>query len=104
MHTRKTLICYCLLMVLTLSCVAQEVKMPVLRIYFSAKIKKNMPYSNGSMKLTDTNGNVIEMPAKFKTRGATAQQYLRKPSLNMKLRNEDYSEEADSALHGFSTL
>ena len=100
MHTRKTIICYCLLMVLTLSCVAQEVKLPVLRIYFSAKIKKNMPYSNGSMKLTDTNGNVIEMPAKFKTRGATAQQYLRKPSLNMKLRNEDYSEEADSALLG----
>ena len=100
MHTRKTIICYSLLMVLTLSCVAQEVKMPVLRIYFSAKIKKNMPYSEGTMKLTDTDGNIVEMPAKFKTRGATAQQYLKKPSLNMKLRNEDYSEEVDSALLG----
>ena len=69
--------------------------MPVLRIYFSAKIKKNMLYSEGTMKLTDTDGDIVEMPAKFKTRGATAQQYLKKPSLNMKLRNEDYSEEVD---------
>lgn len=59
-----------------------------------------MPYSNGTMSLTDTDGNVVEMKAKFKTRGATAQQYLMKPALNMKLQNEDYTEEADSALLG----
>ena len=100
MMTRKNIHCFCLLMVLTLSCVAQEVKMPVLHVYFDAKIKKGMDYVNGSMKLTDTNGNIVEMPAKFKTRGATAQQYLKKPSLNMKLRNDDYSEEMDSALLG----
>ncbi|MBQ7686877.1 MAG: CotH kinase family protein [Bacteroidaceae bacterium] len=59
-----------------------------------------MPYTNGTMKLTDTEGKVVEMPAKFKTRGATAQDYLMKPSLNMKLRTADYTEEADSALLG----
>ena len=100
MKISKTIICYCFILALTLPCAAQEVKMPVLRIYFNATIVRNMPYVNGTMKLTDTDGNIVEMNAKFKTRGATAQQYLMKPSLNMKLRNEDYSEEADSALLG----
>ena len=72
--------------------------MPVLDIHFDAEIVKNMPYANGSMKLTDEEGKVVELPAKFKTRGATAQQYLMKPSLNMKLRTADYAEEADSAV------
>lgn len=100
MKISKTIICHCLLLALTLSCVAQEVKMPELRLYFNATFVRDMPYVNGTMKLTDTDGNIVEMNAKFKTRGATAQQYLMKPSLNMKLRNEDYSEEADSALLG----
>ena len=75
-------------------------KMPVLKVTISDKIVKDMPYSNGTMQLTDTDGKVIEMKAMFKTRGATAQQYLMKPSLNMKLRTEDYSASQDSMLLG----
>ena len=93
-----------LAVVLTFVAVASQASgsasLPVLRIAFPDKIVKNMPYSNGTMSLTDTDGNVVEMKAKFKTRGATAQQYLMKPALNMKLQNEDYTEEADSALLG----
>jgi hypothetical protein len=74
--------------------------MPVLRVYFEGAIKRNMDYVNGRMELTDTDGKVTALPAKFKTRGATAQDYLMKPSLNMKLRTADYAEEADSALLG----
>ena len=78
----------------------QPVGMPVLRTTFDAPIVRDMPYVNGQMQLTDTDGTIIELPAKFRTRGATAQDYLMKPSLNMKLCTEDYSEEADSALLG----
>lgn len=89
-----------LLAVLSLFCHANDVALPQLKISFEAKIKKNMPYANGTMKLTDTDGSVIELEAKFKTRGATAQQYLKKPSLNMKLTSADYNEELDSTLLG----
>ena len=89
-----------LVLVITLSAYAQDVKMPVLDIHFDATIVRGMPYTNGTMKLTDEEGNVVEMPAKFKTRGATAQQFTMKPSLNMKLRSADYEEEVDSALLG----
>lgn len=93
-----------LAVVLTFVAVASQASgsasLPVLRIAFPDNIVKDMPYSNGTMSLTDTDGNVVEMKAKFKTRGATAQQYLMKPALNMKLQNEDYTEEADSALLG----
>lgn len=75
-------------------------KLPVLKVYFEGQIKKGMEYSNGSMVLTDTDDSVIQMPAKFRTRGATASKYMMKPSLNMKLRSEDYKEESDSALLG----
>lgn len=74
--------------------------LPVLKVYFDGKIVRDMEYTNGSMQLTDTDGTVIDLPAKFKTRGATASMYLMKPSLNMKLRTEDYAEEADSSLLG----
>lgn len=74
--------------------------MPVLHIYFPDQIVKDMPYSKGTMSLTDIDGMKVEMNAMFKTRGATAQQFLMKPALNMKLQNEDYTEEADSALLG----
>lgn len=79
---------------------AGEAKMPVLRIYFQGAITPNMEYANGSMRLTDTDGAVVELHAKFRTRGATAKQYLMKPALNMKLRTADYTEEQDSALLG----
>ena len=95
----KRIICS-LLIAITLTAVAQDVRMPVLHVYFDAMIVRDMPYTNGTMKLTDEDGKVVEMPAKFKTRGATAQDFLMKPSLNMKLRTADYSEEADSALLG----
>lgn len=75
-------------------------KLPVMRITLSDPIERHMPYSNGTMTLTDTEGNTIEMKAKFKTRGATAQSYLMKPSLNMKLRTDDYSSSQDSMLLG----
>ena len=75
-------------------------KLPILKIYFEGSITADMPYANGSMKLTDVDGALVELPAKFKTRGATARQYMSKPSLNMKLRSQDYSEEVDSALLG----
>jgi len=74
--------------------------LPQLKVWFEAKISADMSYSNGSMELTSPEGHVVKMPAKFKTRGATAKEYLMKPSLNMKLRTSDYSEEADSALLG----
>jgi len=81
--------------------VAEETtQLPVLRIYFDAIIEADMSYANGKMELTQTDGLVVRMPAKFKTRGATAKEYLMKPSLNMKLRTADYTEEADSALLG----
>lgn len=89
-----------LLLIVTLLCYADDVVLPQLEIRFDAKIKKNMPYANGSMKLTDTDGSVVELNAKFKTRGATAQQYLKKPSLNMKLSSADYELELDSTLLG----
>ena len=94
----KPIVCL-LLLVASLEITAQnEVSLPVLEVHFNAKIVKGMPYADGTMKLTDTDGSVVEMPAKFKTRGATAQQYMMKPSLNMKLRSADYQEEVDSAL------
>ena len=75
-------------------------EMPEMRIFFEGSLSRGMDYVNGSMQLTDTNGDVVELPAKFKTRGATASHYIMKPSLNMKLRTPDYEEEADSALLG----
>ena len=75
-------------------------KMPVLKIYFDGEVSRDMDYVNGSMHLTDEEGRVVELPAKFRTRGATSRSYLMKPALNMKLRSADYSEEADSSLLG----
>ena len=87
-----------LFVITSLSVSAQ--KMPVLRIAFPDVITEDMDYSNGTMQLTDTDGAVVQLPAKFRTRGATARSYLMKPSLNMKLRTADYADEADSALLG----
>ena len=77
-----------------------QTKLPVLRVNFPGTFTAYMSYVNGTMQLTDTLGHVVEMNAKFKTRGATARQYLMKPSFNMKLRNEDYTAERDSSLLG----
>lgn len=93
-----------LLALLTAVCISStyaQVKMPVLRVSFDGKFSSKMTeYLNGTMQLTDETGNVTQLNAKFKTRGATAKNYSMKPSFNMKLRNEDYSESQDSMLLG----
>ena len=76
------------------------VRMPVLKAYFGGGLSADMEYADGSMQLTDADGNVTELPARFRTRGATARSYMMKPSLNMKLRTGDYAAEADSSLLG----
>lgn len=76
------------------------VRMPVLKAYFDGGLSADMEYADGSMQLTDADGNVTELPARFRTRGATARSYMMKPSLNMKLRTGDYAAEADSSLLG----
>ena len=95
-HMRKLLL-YCLLAMMTV-CISAD-KLPVLRVSFPGSFKKDMDYIHGNMSLTDENGHVVELPAKFKTRGATALNYSMKPSFNMKLRTED-NVEIDSTLLG----
>jgi len=75
-------------------------KLPQLKISFEGNVSRDMDYVNGAMQMTNTDGSVVELPAMFRTRGATAKNYMMKPALNMKLRTEDYAEEADSALLG----
>lgn len=96
----KRFACACAWMLVCASAWAQEMALPVLEVQFPGTISADMDYANGQMRLTDTDGCVVELPAKFRTRGATAMSYLMKPSLNMKLRSADYAEEADSALLG----
>ena len=74
-----------------------ETVMPVLRVNFEGKFAKDMEYLQGTMTLTNTDGSVVALPAKFKTRGATALNYSMKPSFNMKLRETDGTE-IDSSL------
>ena len=97
----RKIVSFLLLAIMGLGLKAQTtVSMPVLRVSFEGKFNKGMDYVFGHMQLTDTDGSVIELPAKFKTRGATAASYMMKPSFNMKLRTADSSEELDSALLG----
>lgn len=79
---------------------AQTQKLPVLKVTFDGAFNAKMDYLQGFMELTDADGKVVNLPAKFKTRGATAKHYLMKPSFNMKLRNDDYTAQQDSALLG----
>ena len=73
--------------------------MPVLKVTFPASNLVYDYYIQGEMTLEDTDGTIIQLPAKFKTRGATALQYTMKPSFNMKLESED-GEELDTDLLG----
>ena len=59
--------------------------LPVLRISFPAEALTDT-YVQGEMVLEDTDGSLVSLPAKFKTRGATAKENHMKPSFNMKLR------------------
>lgn len=74
-------------------------EMPVLKVYFPGNQLIYEDYTFGRMKLTDTDGSVVELPAKFKTRGATAREFPMKPSFNMKLEEEN-GEEIDYDLLG----
>lgn len=84
----------------TLYIEAGATELPVLMVTFDGQFTRDMDYQNGTMQLTDTDGTVLTMPAIFRLRGATARKYLMKPSFNMKLRTEDYAEEADQSLLG----
>ena len=75
-----------------------------MKITIDGAITKEMDYTNGTMQLTDESGHVVALKAKFRTRGATARQYLMKPSLNMKLRTDDYSSSQDSMLLGIRSI
>lgn len=74
-------------------------QLPVLRVTFDGTFSADMDYIQGNMSLTDTDGSVIDLPAKFKTRGATALNYSMKPAFNMKLQGTD-GVEIDSTLCG----
>lgn len=82
--------------------ILQAQDLPVLKITINSPISES--YSEGLMSLTDTDNTSVEMKAKFKTRGATALSYPMKPSLNMKLFNEDFSVEQDSLLLGIRSI
>ena len=62
----KRIICS-LLIAITLTAVAQDVRMPVLHVYFDAMIVRDMPYTNGTMKLTDEDGKVVTGLEKIKS-------------------------------------
>jgi len=70
--------------------------LPVLEISHEGALQSNMTeYLWGKMVLSaPVDAECAELQARFKPRGATAQQYMSKPSLNMKLRElqEDGSE------------
>ncbi len=79
--------------------------MPVLQIVHTGALKKDMPeYVWGTMSLSSPEDlSTTILSAKYKTRGATAQKYQSKPSLNMKLRaldGEGNEVETDSTLLG----
>lgn len=103
---KKLLLALCLGIVCSTSAFAdgKEEKLPILKITVDGKITRDMEYTNGTMQLTDENGKVVELKAKFRTRGATARSFLMKPSLNMKLRTDDYSASQDSMLLGMRSI
>lgn len=76
-----------------------EAQLPILRVTMDGNLADDSDYHYGQMVLTDTDGSEIALPAKFKSRGATAKQYSMKPSFNMKLRTADGTE-IDSTLCG----
>lgn len=99
-YMTKKLIFTWLLALVAIATYAQNDKLPVLKVTFDGAFKAKMDYLQGTMELTDVDGKVVSLPAKFKTRGATAKKYTMKPSFNMKLRNADYTAQQDSALLG----
>lgn len=97
----KSLVSILLSLLVALAANAQEPQgLPVMHISFEGNIIGSEDYLPGTMVLTDLDGSRVTLPAKFRTRGATARQYTMKPSLNLKLRTEDYSESFDYPLLG----
>ncbi|MBR6818905.1 MAG: hypothetical protein IKM71_00290, partial [Bacteroidaceae bacterium] len=46
-------------------------ELPVLKIYFEGEVSMDMDYVDGTMRLSFADEPVVELPAKFRTRGAT---------------------------------
>lgn len=92
-----------LLLCLGVSMEASEYALPQVYISFEGDAKKvlksDMDYVFGEVRIVEEGAQEVVLPAKFKTRGATAAKYKMKPSLNMKLRTET-GEEVDSCLLG----
>lgn len=76
--------------------------LPVLNVSFDGQNLTD-EYQHGSMTLQYTDGTVVALGAKLKTRGATAKQYSMKPSFNMKLMDENGAE-LDSTLCGLRSM
>lgn len=97
----KRLISLLLTLAAALAVGAQQPQgLPVMHITFEGSIIGAEDYLPGTMVLTDIDGSRVELPAKFRTRGATARQYTMKPSLNLKLRTQDYTASYDYPLLG----
>lgn len=95
-HYMKRLTLLASLLSAALCSVAQT--LPVLRLSVPDTITATMEYSNGEMTLQEEGQAPVVLKARFKSRGATAKQYIKKPSLSMKLTAEDYDTEVDSSL------
>lgn len=98
---KKSVILTTLVIAATGMAMAAE-SLPVLRVSFPASRLNSDNYIQGEMTLEDTDGSTITLPAKMKTRGATALKYTMKPSFNMKLEGED-GVELDTDLLGLRT-
>ena len=98
-NTLRNIITTCTTTLLALAVWADSERLPILRVNFPGKFTADMDYIQGTMSLEDEHGKVVELSAKFKTRGATALDYSMKPSFNMKLREADDTER-DSSLLG----
>lgn len=86
-----------ILSVLSLS--AQTDKMPTLKVNIDKNKVLTDKNQKGAMVLTDVDGKEVKLDGKFKLRGATAREFVDKPSFNMKLRDAEGSE-LDSTLLG----
>ena len=98
---KKAIISLLIHVVLCSGCLAQikPQGMPVLEVTIPGIFTEDMDYVCGTMKLQDVDSSAVILPAKFRTRGATAREYMMKPSFNMKLRDAE-NVEIDSMLLG----
>lgn len=79
--------------------VADNDKLPQISITIDNGGRVSSSYSKGNIKIEDTDGTTVTLNAKIKTRGATAAEFSEKPSMNVKLR-DDNGESIDSCLLG----